>query len=211
MATPTNRAAPVRAQQPHPYYSHVIRTKMGTSAKLRLQVELPNGIRMTLCRLKPSSSVALLKTRLEQEVALLPHTYHLTYLDACPMEHGGTLHEQNLADGALLKAVAWRLWRELVVAALLGDAKRCCEELRTMAARGDQQWGDYCAWCAMYMAAHSGHYVLLSELFKERPALAVNGQSPSGWTALHAAAAMGRWKALCVLLDHGADVRLKDR
>ena len=181
------------------------------AAKLHLQVELPGHTQIKLKCIKRQSSVTALKTRIERQAGVLPHTYRLTYLDAAPLQDDKTLHDLDIVSGAVLRAVAWRLWQDLVAATLRGDVRRCCEELRAIGERGDKSWKNYCAWCTLFTAAHGGYYVLVSELLKDWPALAVNAQSPSGWTALHAAASTGRWKALCVLLDHGADVTLRDR
>lgn len=181
------------------------------TAEVCALVELPCGTRLKLGRLKISTTVAALKNRIEQQAGVLSHTYRLTYLDAAPLEDDRTLDEINFVTEATLKVVSWRLWRELVVATLRGDGKICLEELRALGEKGDQQWRNYCCWCTLYTTAHAGHYVLLSDLLKEWPGVNVNNQSPRGWTALHAAARMGRWKALCVLIDHGADVMLTDK
>ena len=180
-------------------------------AEINLQVELPNSVRVKLCRIKRSSCILAIKSLVEEQAGLLPHTYRLTYLDAAPLEDGAALRELDVVGGAVLRTVAWGLWQGLVRAALQGDARGCCGEVRTIGGRGDARWRDYCAWCALFTAAHCGHYLPVCELLKEWPTIAVNAQSPSGWTALHAAASAGQWKALCVLLDHGADITVKDR
>lgn len=180
-------------------------------AKLCVQVELPNGFSLNLSGLKPCTSVTVVKDRIEQQAGILPHTYRLTYLDAAPLENHKTLGELDVVSGSTLKAVAWRLWHEMITAALQGDVMTCLRELRAVRDRGDAEWQEYCRWCALYTSAHNGHYVLLCDLLKEWPTTKVNAQTLRGWTALHAAARMGRWKALCVLIDNGADVRMKDK
>ena len=180
------------------------------ATKLDLEVKLPS-FDIKLKGLKRGSCVKGLKTRIEQQAGILPHTYYLTYLDAAPLQEDRTLHDLEIVSGAVLRAVAWRLWQELVASTVRGAVRQCCEELRAIGDRGDEPWQNYCAWCSAFTAAHGGHHVLLAELLKGWPALAVNAQSPSGWTGLHAAAAMGRWKTLCILLDHGADVTVRDR
>lgn len=180
-------------------------------AKLCVQVELPSGFPLQLGGLKPRTLVSVVKDRIEQQAGILPHTYRLTYLDAAPLEDHKTLGELDVVCGGTLRAVAWRLWQEVVTAALQGDVMTCLRELRAIGDRGDAEWQAYCSWCTLYTSAHNGHYVLVCDLLKEWPTVTVNAQTPRGWTALHAAARMGRWKALCVLIDNGADVRMKDK
>ena len=181
-------------------------------AKFSVQVELPNTSLLKLGGLKPCTSIAAVKKRVEQQAGILPHTYRLTYLDAAPLDDCRTLGELNVVSSATLNAVAWRLWHDVVAATLRGDVQSCMEELRAIGERGgDEQWRDHCGWCTLYTAAHHGHYVLVCKILEEWPTVSVNSQSPCGWTALHAAARMGRWRALCVLIDHGADVRITDK
>ena len=180
-------------------------------AKFSVQVELLNTSLLRIGGLKPCTTISAVKKRVEQQAGILPHTYRLTYLDAAPLDDCRTLGELDVVSGATLKAAAWRMWREVVAAALRGDVRSCLEELRAIGERGERQWRDHCGWCTLYTAAHRGHYVLLCDLLKEWPTVSVNAQSPCGWTALHAAARTGRWKALCVLVDHGADVRITDK
>lgn len=179
--------------------------------RLCVQVELPNGSLLKLGGLKLCTSVSVLKNRVEQQAGILPHTYRLTYLDAAPLKDSGTLRELDVVSGATLRAVAWRLWHEVVTATLRGDVKTCLGELRAIGDKGDAEWRAHCGWCTLYTAAHCGHYVLLCDLLKEWPTASVNAQSPCGWTVLHVAARMGRWKVLCVLIDNGADVKITDK
>ena len=192
----------------HPLF---VARRISRAMAAAVQVELPGGIGITLRGLKRGSTVSVIKTRIEHEAGVLPHTYYLTYLDSAPLEDDKTLSDLDIVNGAVLRAMAWRLWKEVVSASLRGDVRKCCEELRAIGGKGDESWLNYCAWCSIFTAAHGGHYVLLSELLGGWPGLAVNAQSPSGWTAMHAAAAMGRWRALCILLDHGADVTNRDK
>ena len=191
--------------EPRPLYA----TRM--EARLSVHVEMPNSSLLKLSGLKSSTDISAVKTRIEQQGGVLPHTYRLTYLDAVPLEDDKTLAELDVVSGATLRAVAWRLWQEVLTAALRGDVKLCIEELRAIGEKGDAQWKAHCGWCTLYTAAHCGHYNLLSSLLSESPTVCVNAQSPCGWTALHAAARMGGWKAVCVLIDHGADVTITDK
>ena len=177
---------------------------------LSVCLELPNGTRVQLNSLKPETKVAAVKTRVEQEAGILPHTYRLTYLDAAPLEDHRTLAELDMVSGATLQLVVWRLWQGTLVAALRGDIQQCVTELQALGEKGDSRWKSYCRWSTLYTAAHYGHYVLTSTLLRDST-VPVNMQSPCGWTALHATAKMGRWKALCVLIDNGADVTVTDK
>lgn len=177
---------------------------------LSVCLDLPSETRVQLNRLKPETKVAAVKTRIEQEAGILPHTYQLTYLDAAPLEDHRTLADLDVVSGATLRLVVWRLWQGTLVAALRGDIQQCVTELQALGKKGDSKWKSYCRWCTLYTAAHYGHYVLTSTLLRDST-VPVDTQSPCGWTALHASAKMGRWKALCVLIDKGADVRITDK
>ena len=79
-----------------------------------------------------------------------------------------------------------------------------------MGMTGQTEWNRHCAWVSLYIASHRGHHELVARLIKDTK-VPINKQSPSGWTALHAAARAGKWKVLCILLDNGANVRIKDK
>lgn len=104
-------------------------------AKLCVQVELPSGFPLQLGGLKPRTLVSVVKDRIEQQAGILPHTYRLTYLDAAPLEDHKTLGELDVVCGGTLRAVAWRLWHEVVTAALQGDALGNCVLLGIEATR----------------------------------------------------------------------------
>ena len=165
---------------------------------------------MRLERLRSETRLGVVKTRVEQDAGLLPHTYQLTYLDDAPLLDHKTLVEVDIVSGATLRLVVWRLWHDVLVAAMRGDVQQCVTKLRALGEKGDDRWRHYCGWCVLFMASHRGHYVLTATLLRDNAA-PVNMQSPCGWTALHAAAKMGKWKALCILLDNGADVRITDK
>ena len=184
------------------------RTKSHRRQHLRVFVQLPfEWPPISVDHLRASDTIADVKCRLEHDVGLLQEKYHLSYLDAAPMEDATTLSEHDVIGGGTLQVRPWRMWADLLSAAFHGDAKECFG--LSMDLCGSSEWSRHCAWCALYMAAHRGHYSLVSKLI-ERTSLPINAQSPSGRTALHAAARMGQWKALCILVDHGADVRVLD-
>lgn len=175
---------------------------------LRLFVQLPFDVpKCELGHLQTSDRVADVKCRLEQDVGVLQEMYHLSYLDAAPMEDYSTLCQHDVINGATLQVRPWRMWADLMSAAFFGDIEECFR--LSMKLTDSSEWSRHCAWCALYMASHRGHYKLVAKLI-EKASIPVNAQSESGWTALHAAARMGRWKALCVLVDSGADVRVLD-
>ena len=175
---------------------------------LRLFVQLPfEWPPIAVDRLSSSDTISALKRRLEHDVGLLQEMYHLSYLDAAPMDDHTSLAEHDVVSGGTLQVRPWRMWGDLLSAAYLGDEKECFD--LSMDLRGTSEWNRHCAWCALYIAAHRGHYSLVTKLI-EKTSVPINAQSPSGHTALHAAARMGQWKALCILVDHGADVRILD-
>ena len=175
-----------------------------------VSLELPNGALVKVKGLRMETKVATMKTRIEQEAGVLPHTYTINYLDSAPLENHQTLFELDVVPGARLRVATWRLWHDTLVATLQGDQKQCLSELRALSEKGDAQWKANCSWCVLYTAAHRGYYELIHKLTSSSM-VSLNAQSPCGWTALHAAAKMGRWKALCVLINSGADVRIRDK
>lgn len=176
--------------------------------KLELRFPDPQNTEVFLKGVKQTSKVSKVKVRLEQELGFLPEMYYLSYLDSIPMEDSSRLSDHDVVNRGTLRINVWRMWQELLKAALVGNIKDCftC----SLNISGKSEWSKYCAWVALYVASHNGHHNLVSELFK-RTSLVVNFTSPCGWTALHAAARMGRWKVLCMLIDNGVDVRITDR
>ena len=184
------------------------RSRSRRKHQLRLYVQLPfEWPRVTVDDLRASDKVAKVKCRLEQDVGILQEMYHLSYLDTAPMEDGSSLSEHDVINGATLQLRPWRMWADLMSAAFFGDAEECFG--LSMKLTGTCEWNRHCAWCALYIASHRGHYNLVAKLI-EKTSIPMNAQSDSGWTALHAAARMGQWKVVCVLVDHGADVRVLD-
>ena len=151
------------------------------------------------------TKIASVKTAIEHDFGILPEMYYLTYLDAAPVEDDKTLLELDIIDGSTLDLRTWKLWADLVEACHRNNAERC---LAYPGIRGTTEWNRHCAWSALFMAAHRGYYIMVSKIL-EQTAVDVNRKSSSGWTALHAAARAGTWKALCVLINHGADVGIK--
>ena len=178
-----------------------------TKARLTINLHLPFGVSsITLDGLSPHLKITALKTRIEQDVGILSEMYHLTYIDAAPLEDHTSLQYHDVINGATVTLRPWRIWSELCKSAYVGNAKEC---LSCSAFSEDSKWSRHCAWCALYVAAHRGHYSLVAKLL-ETKLPAINSQSPCGWTALHAAARMGQWKVLCILVDKGADIRISD-
>lgn len=186
--------------------------KVKNSELLRLGLELPfpspENVEMILRKVDIKNKISDIKIRIEQEVGILCELYHLSYLDSVPMDETSQLRDYNVVHRGTLRINVWRMWQELLKAALTGNIKDCFACSRSIA--GTSDWSKYCAWVALYIAAHQGHHNLVAELLK-RTSLAINYQSSHGWTALHAAARMGRWKVLCMLIDNGADVRIADK
>ena len=150
--------------------------------------------------------IATIRTKIEQDLGILPEMYFLTYLDASPLDENATLHDYFVVNGSTLHLRPWRIWQDLLQAAYLGHAE---STFSAMDIAGPSKWSRHCAWCALYIASHQGHFRLVARLLQST-SVAVNTRSPCGWTALHAAARMGCWKVLCVLVDNGADVRVED-
>lgn len=184
-----------------------------SSGLLRLKLEFPvqcpeaGSNKLLLKKVDYRSKVSKIIVRIEQEVGILPDMYYLSYLDSIPMEESSRLSDHDVVNRATLRVNVWRMWQELLKAATTGNVKDCFTCSVNIA--GSSEWSKYCAWVVLYIAAHHGHHNLVAELLK-KTSLSINYRSPCGWTALHAAARMGRWKALCMLLDNGADVRIID-
>ena len=153
------------------------------------------------------TKIKTIKNRLDKDAGLLPEMYHLSYLDAAPLDDDSTLSSHDVIPGATLTLRPWRSWADLLTAAYLGDTDECfaC----SVNIDGGSAWSKYCAWAALYVASHRGHHVLVAKLL-ERTSLSINTTTSCGRTALHASARAGNWKVLCILLDNGADVRIKD-
>lgn len=176
--------------------------------KINVVILLHVPITTTLKSLELKMRISTLKTKIEQEIGILPEMYMLTYLDMDPLDDDTTLRDHYIVNDATLTLRPWKMWQELLENAYLGKSESCLR-IRTMDIKGDSHWNRHCAWCALYIASHRGFEKMVARLLRSTSVL-INSKSPCGWTSLHAAARMGRWKALCVLLDNGADVRCKD-
>ena len=184
------------------------RTRSRKKHPLRLHVQLPfEGSKVSLSGLSASDRVSDVKCRQEQDIGILQEMYHLSYLDTAPMEDESTLADNDVISGGTLQVRPWRMWADLLSAAWKGDIDECFGI--SMDLTGSTEWSRHCAWCALFIASHRGHFNLVAKLI-EKTSIPMNAQSESGWTVLHAAARMGQWKALCILVDHGIDVRVLD-
>lgn len=183
-----------------------------SSSLLRLKLELPfdcpENIKLVLKNVNPKTKLSEIRLRLEQELGILPEMYFLSYLDSVPMEDTSSLCDHDVVSRATLRVNVWRMWQDLLKAVLSGNIKDCFACSADIA--GSSNWSKFCAWAALFVASHYGHHNLVAQLL-QKTNLAVNYTSPCGWTALHAAAGMGRWKAMCMLIDNGADVRITDK
>lgn len=184
------------------------RAKQKASTCLKIYIQLPFvSSRLELKGNTGQTKIRSLKSKLDREFGLLPEMYHLSYLDAAPLEDNTSLSSHDVISGATLTLRPWSSWEDLLKAAYLGNIVDCFECSVNIA--GSSPWSKYCAWTALYIASHQGHHTLVARLL-ERTQLAINMTSPYGKTALHAAAGAGHWKTMCVLLDNGADVRIKN-
>lgn len=159
-----------------------------------------------LPKLPVHTKIAAVKVAIEHHLGIPPETYYLTYLDAAPLDGHRTLSELDAIDGCTFDLRTWKLWADLMEACHCNSTERC---LAYPGICGTTEWNKRCAWSALFMAAHRGYYLLVSNIL-EHTSVDINRQSASGWTALHAAARAGAWKALCVLINNGADVRVTD-
>lgn len=175
--------------------------------KLQLSFQCPETNSLVLNNVDHRSKVSTIKGRLEQEVGILPDMYYLSYLDNVPMEDSSRLSDHDVVNRGTLRINVWRLWQDLLKAAFLGNIKDCFDCSLNIC--GVSEWNRYCAWVTLFVAAHHGHHNLVAELLK-RTTLPINSTSPCRWTALHAAARMGRWKVVCMLVANGVDVRVAD-
>ena len=152
--------------------------------------------------------VAELKNIIEQEVGLLPEMYYLTYLDDAALTDTSTMADNDIVINATLTVKPWRMWIALLTQAYKGNILKSIHIAHSM--EGSVADKKHFAWVALYIAAHRGHFRLVAELLKEC-LIGINASSPTGWTALHAAARKGHWGVLCVLLDKGGNIQIKDK
>lgn len=182
--------------------------------KLYLNLSFPasNGgedteMRLMLSDVDLQASVGEVKVLIEEDLGILRDAYCLSYLDNAPLEESTRLCDHDVVEGASLRIQVWRTWTQLLKGAMTGDITDCFSASVNIA--GSSDWSKYSAWAVLYTAAHRGHHYLVAELLRKTK-LAVNKKTGSGWTALHAAARMGRWKVLCIMVDNGAHVKIKN-
>jgi hypothetical protein len=185
------------------------KSKGHSSLELKLQLSLKSTeIKdLLLKKVKQKSKISRVKVHLEKKMGILPDMYYLSYLDIVPMDDSSRLCDHDVVNHGTLRINVWRLWQGLLKAALLGNIKECLSN--SLNVSGTSDWNRYCAWVALYIASHHGHHNLVAELLK-KTTLPINFTSPIGWTVLHAATQMGRWKVVCMLIDSGIDVRITD-
>lgn len=156
----------------------------------------------------PKAKISALKRKIEKDIGILQEIYSLSYLDTCPLDDNSTLKDHFFVSGSQLRLQPWDMWQDLLHYTFKGDINLT---LTCMHITGLTDWNRYCAWVALYIASHRGYHDLVARLLKAVHSLQVNMQSrATGWTALHAAARMGHWKTLCILLNNGSNVRIKD-
>ncbi len=190
------------------------RNKQKQTVDVYVQIAIDTGdkkepkIVQKLTRVPAKIKLSALKTIIEKDMGILREMYTLSYLDSCPLEDDSTLKDHFFVSGSLLKLQPWDIWSDLLHHCYRGDVP---QTLSTMDITGPTDWNRYCAWVALYIASHRGHHFLTAKLIKETHSVLVNHQSRcTGWTALHAAARAGHWRVLCILLDNGANVRIRD-
>ena len=190
------------------------RDKKKQTVDVYVQIAIETGdkkepkIVQKLSRVPAKIKLSALKTRIEKDMGILKEMYTLSYLDSCPLEDNSTLKDHFFVSGSQLRLQPWDIWSDLLHHCYRGDVT---QTLSTMDITGQTDWNIYCAWVALYIASHRGHHFLTAKLIKQTHSILVNHQSRcTGWTALHAAARAGHWRVLCILLDNGANVRIRD-
>lgn len=185
-----------------------VRTSISQSPfSLCLHIRLDFPVKsVTLNRVAARTTIKSLKSIIEQDVGILSEMYTLTYLDACPLLDDTTLHGNFIIKGSVIVLRPWKLWEDILYYSYTGT-HGLCSQVKDIT--GSDTWCKHRAWVSLYIASHHGHHHLVISLLNCTKA-PINAKSPIGRTALHAAARTGNWKVLCVLLDKGADVRLKD-
>ena len=153
------------------------------------------------------ATVMKIKVQIEKDLGIVRDLYYLSYLDDAPLLETSKLCDHDVVERASLRIKVWKLWTKLLQAAMLGNISDCFSS--SIDIMGSSEWSKYCAWTILYTAAHRGHHNLVAELLR-RTQLAINKKTDSGWTSLHAAARMGRWKVLCMLVDNGAHVKIEN-
>ena len=190
--------------------------KLGTRVLGKIFFDLPFKVeqnsgdsslmKLSLDGVDVQATVRVVKVLIEKDLGIVRDLYYLSYLDDAPLQETSKLSDHDVVEKASLRIKVWKLWSKQLSAALLGDIAICFST--SIDITGSSDWSKYCAWTTLYTAAHCGHYNLVAELLR-RTQLAINKKTESGWTALHAAARMGRWKVLCMLVDNGAHVKIE--
>lgn len=183
--------------------------------KLHLELPFPSSdggadteMIMTLGGVDLQATIREVKVLIEKDLGILRDAYSLCYLDNAPLEEDSRLCDHEVVEGASLRMKVWRIRAKLLRAAISGDITDCFST--SIDITGSSDWSKYCAWTVLYTATHQGHHHLVAELLRRVPQLPINKKTDSGWTVLHAAARMGRWKVLCMLVDNGAHVKIMD-
>ena len=173
--------------------------------------------RPVLSSVPRGATVRDLRGRIEDQFGLLYPTYSLHYLDDGELNERSTLRREHIDDGATLTLRLWSNWAALLVAAAGGtreDTEVVLQEIDDDS--GSEEWRRRRCWVALFLACHLGHFELCCRLLETGWA-DVNAQRPStsacsllDRTPLHAAAAAGQWRCMCLLLEQGAAVALRD-
>ena len=172
-------------------------------------LEIPcDAARTQLSGVYHKMKVSELKDMIEQEVGLLPEMYYLSYLDDAALTDDSTMADNDIVINATLTVKPWRMWTPLLTQAYKGNILKAVHIAHAM--DGSMADKKHFAWVALYIASHRGHFRLVAELLKQC-LLGINTRSPTGWTALHAAARKGHWAVLCILLDKGGNILIKDK
>ena len=189
--------------------SRSIKSSTCSSFSLNLRILLENPVpckSAILNRLSAKTTIKSLKAIIEQDVGILSEMYTLGYLDACPLLDETTLHDNFIVKESTVVLRPWKMWNDILYHCYTGTHGLCAN---VKDITGPSDWCKHRAWVALYIASHHGHHNLVINILRSTQA-PINATSHSGSTALHAAARTGHWKVLCILLDKGADVRLKD-
>ncbi len=191
------------------------KSKMGSRIISKIFFELPfkssksskSYMKLGLDGVDLQSTILDVKVRIEKDLGIVRNLYYLSYLDDAPLQETSKLSDHEVVERATLRIKVWKLWHQLLCAALHGEISNCFSA--SLDISGGTDWSKYCAWAVLFTASHQGHHNLVAEVLRKTH-VAINKRTDSGWTALHAAARMGRWKVLCMLVDNGAHVKIEN-
>jgi len=171
--------------------------KNGELYKLRVLNETTND-RCVIKDVNKSTTVEILKEKIEGLTGIPSFLLQLYYLDECPLlssKHLGYFHVQG---DAKLRANVWRSHRQLVVAARKGDLEDLVKELQSKSSTCKTRFDPERCLTALYIACYYGNCDIVEYLLKQ--GVECRKKLPSGKDSIFVAALRGNIKCVELLL-----------